>query len=77
MNGKSLVSVGMDSKHLELLMALSDIDNITLADEIRTAIDEYISFRVSDRSKISARIAEIKRNRDLRLNKLLELSDRL
>ena len=70
---KSFVSVRINNKHLELLNALADIDNITLADEIRTAIEYYISSRKSE-PDINAKISETKKRRDLRLRKLLNYS---
>lgn len=65
------VSIRMDDEQLDSLLALADIDDCTIADEIRTAIEKYISSRMSENAGVSAKVAEIKEGRDLRLRKLL------
>ena len=71
MSEKTIVSFRIDNERLELLQALADIDNTSLANEIRTAIEYYTSSKMSENIEIRAKIDELKKKRDAQLHKLL------
>jgi len=65
MGEKSSITIRIDNEHLEFLVTLADIEGKTLADEICTAVEKYISLRTNGAAEISAKVAEIKKRRDL------------
>ncbi len=74
MSERAIVSMRINNEQLDLLSALAELDNNTIADQIRDAVEFYISSRASDKTEIKKQIAEIKKRQDSRLRKLLHSS---
>ena len=74
MNDKVIVSFRINEDVLNILEVLAELDNKRLSDELREAIDHYISFRTKDpkeKAKLEKRIAKIEKERLERQRKLL------